>query len=134
MNSHENARLTPHGRAGPVRRMLEEGQTVGRMAKAFGVPATTVRKWVGRYRREETQGCATARPARTGSLRPCRLTRFARSRRCAAGRWTGKRVALALGLSPARVSRVSRRLGPSRMRDLIPPNPCAAMSANGPAN
>ena len=38
-------------------------------------------------------------------------------------RWTGKAIAAELGVSPATVSRVPRRLGLSRLRDLAPAEP-----------
>ncbi len=48
MNVHKNARLTPLGRAGMVRRVVEDGQTPKAVAAAFGVCVKTVRKWVAR--------------------------------------------------------------------------------------
>ena len=43
MNSHENAGLTPHGRAELVRRVLEEGQRGDRVAEADGLPVSQSR-------------------------------------------------------------------------------------------
>ena len=38
-------------------------------------------------------------------------------------RWTGKAIAAELGVSPATVSRILKRLGLSRLRDLEPAAP-----------
>jgi len=48
-------------------------------------------------------------------------------------RWTGKQIAQETGVSPATVSRVLKRLGLSRMRDLEPAAPVIRTSANSPA-
>ncbi|GAA0564388.1 hypothetical protein GCM10008997_10840 [Halomonas salifodinae] len=50
MNTHKNARLTPHGRALLVRRVLEEGLRPEEVAQAQGVSVRTVYKWVRRFR------------------------------------------------------------------------------------
>lgn len=50
MNSHKNARATPFGRAMLVRRVIEQGWTVGAAADAFGLSPRTARKWLARYR------------------------------------------------------------------------------------
>jgi len=44
MNVHENARLTAHGRAGLVRRVLDHGQPRMVVAAAFGIDPKTVGK------------------------------------------------------------------------------------------
>ena len=68
MDIHQNARLTPHGRAELVRR-VEQGQTPKAVATAFGVCVRTVRKWVARWRGEGEAGL------RDRSSRPHRLRR-----------------------------------------------------------
>ena len=116
--SEQNARLTSLGRVELVRRVLEHGQPASQVAAAFGLCVTTVRKWVARFRAEDEAGL------RARSSRPYRLyrpipgavvERIATLRR---ERRTGKRIAAKLGVSPATVSRVLRRLGLSRLRDL----------------
>ncbi len=47
MNVHKNACLTPLGRAGMVRRVVEDGQTPKAVAAAFGVCVKTVRRGLG---------------------------------------------------------------------------------------
>jgi transposase len=56
MNAHKNARTTPFGRAVMVRRVLEDRWTVAAAAAAFEVSVRTVRKWLGRFRREGAVG------------------------------------------------------------------------------
>ena len=110
MNSHKNARLTALGRAELVRRVLDEGQSVTDVGAALGVCVKTVRKWVARLIAEGAAGLAD-RPSRPHKLyRPTPdavVERIAALRR---ERWTGKHIAAELGVSPATVSRVLRRL------------------------
>src|SRR5215208_2209781 len=122
MNLHQNARLTPHGREWIVRQ-AESGQTPKAIATAVGVCPRTVRKWLKRYREEGLDGLLDR------SSRPHRLYRplakpivdciaELRRRRC-----TGKQIAAELGVSPASVSRVLKRLGLNRLRALEPAEP-----------
>ena len=64
MNNHKNARLTPHGRALLVRRVLEEGLRPVEAAQAMGVSCRTAYKWLRRYREEGPAGLhnRTSRP------------------------------------------------------------------------
>ena len=66
MNTHKNARLTFHGRALLVRRVLEHGQRPVEVAQAMGVSPRTVYKWLSRYRDEGWEGLygRSSRPAR----------------------------------------------------------------------
>ena len=115
MNMHENARLTPRGRE-LIARQVAGGQTPKAVSEAAGVCARTVRKWVDRYRCEGHAGL------RDRSSRPHRLYRPTpqavvdevaglRRQRC-----TGKHIAAQVGVSPATVSRILRRLGLNRIR------------------
>lgn len=123
MNVHKNARLTAHSRAELVRRVLEAGQTRQAVAEAFGISGKTVRKWVERFRAEGASGL-TDRSSRPGRLREPTPDHIAKQieilRR---QRFTGKQIAKDTGVSPATVSRVLRRLGISRLRDLEPAEP-----------
>jgi transposase InsO family protein len=123
MNVHKNARLTVHSRAEVARRVLAEGQTPKAVATAFGVCPRTVRKWVGRFHAEGVAGLndRSSRPRRMRQPTPSDvLERIAALRR---QRWTGKQIAREVGVSPATVSRVLRRLGMSRLKDLEPAEP-----------
>jgi transposase InsO family protein len=123
MNAHKNARLTPHSRADLARRVLVENQSPKMVAAAFGVSTRTVGKWVRRFQVAGLAGLAdrSSRPRRL--RRPTTsdvVMRIGSLRRL---RWTGKHIAKELGISAATVSRVLRRLGLSRMRDLEPAEP-----------
>ena len=123
MNVHKNARLTAHSRADLVRRVLVERQPVEAVAKAFGVSMRTVRKWVERYQVEGEEGL------RDRSSRPRRLRKptpaegVAEVERLRRQRWTGKQIAAEVGVSPATVSRILRRLGLNRIKALEPAEP-----------
>jgi transposase InsO family protein len=123
MNVHKNARLTPHSRAELARRVIVEGQTPKAVATAFGVCVKTVRKWVGRCRAEGAAGLAdrTSRPHRLH--RPTPPTTVAQVEHLRRRRYTGKEIAAELGISPATVSRVLKRLGLNRMSALEPAEP-----------
>jgi len=122
MNVHKNARLTPHGRE-RIARQVASGQTPKAVGEAAGVCPRTVRKWVDRYRREGLVGL------RDRSSRPHRLHRptpqsvvdevaALRRQRC-----TGKQIAAQVGVSPATVSRILRRLGLNKLSALEPAEP-----------
>ena len=49
-------------------------------------------------------------------------------------RWTGQHIAQEVGVSPATVSSILKRIGLSRLTALERPNPCAATSVKIPAN
>ena len=122
MNIHKNARLTPIGRERLVAAMLS-GRTPEAAARAAGVCPRTAYKWLARFKAEGAAGLADR------SSRPRRLRRptsldcaneiiaLRRQRLC------GKHIAKRVGVSPATVSRVLRRAGLSRMRDLDPVEP-----------
>ncbi len=123
MNVHKNARLTAHSRAELVRRVLEQHQTPKAVATAFGVCEKTVRKWVDRFRKECLAGLSdrSSRPRRYRRPTPTAVVmRIGMLRRL---RWTGEHIARETGVSPATVSRVLKRLGLSRIRDLEPAEP-----------
>jgi transposase InsO family protein len=122
MNVHKNARLTPFGRE-RIARQVTSGQTPKAVSEAAGVCPRTVRKWVERYRSEGHAGL------RDRSSRPHRLYRptsqaivdevaALRRQRC-----TGKQIAVQVGVSPATVSRILRRLGLTKLSALEPAEP-----------
>ena len=123
MNVHKNARLTVHSRADMVRRIIEGGQTPKAVATAFGVDAKTVSKWVVRFRSEGSAGLAdrSSRPRRL--RRPTPEAGIQRIQALRLQRMSGKQIAKETGVSRTTVSRVLRRLGLSRMRDLEPAEP-----------
>jgi transposase InsO family protein len=122
MNIHKNARLTPFGRERIVMQVLS-GQTAEAAARAAGVCPRTVRKWVARYRSEGLAGLAdrSSRPHRLH--RPTPTAAVERVETLRRQRWTGKQIAAELGISPATVSRILRRLGLNRIAALEPAEP-----------
>ena len=123
MNIHKNARLTPHSRADLVRRVTVEGQTAKAVATAFGVAIKTVRKWVARFRAEGVEGLGdrSSRPRRLHRPTPAVIVEKVEALR--RQRWTGKQIAAEVGVSPATVSRILRRLGLNRIAALEPAEP-----------
>jgi len=123
MNVHKNARLTVHSRADLVRRVLVERQPVEAVGEAFGVSIRTVRKWVARYQAEGAEGLKdrSSRPRRLRQPTPAEAV--AEIERLRRQRWTGKQIAAEVGVSPATVSRILRRLGLNRIKALEPAEP-----------
>ena len=122
MNMHKNARLTPHGRERMVHAMLS-GQAPQAAACAAGVCPRTAHKWLARYRAEGRPGLQdrSSRPQKLRNPTPNEIvTRIAALRR---RRWTGKHIARQVGLSPATVSRVLKRLGLNKLKALEPAQP-----------
>ena len=123
MNSHKHARLTPKGRALLVRRVREEGWTVGAAAEAAGVSRRTGFKWLARFKVEGAAGLLdrSSRPGRCP--RACSAQEwqhFEDRRRQRAPLW---RIAKEAGRSLATLSRCMRSLGLSRLRSLEPAEP-----------
>src|SRR5258708_4683107 len=122
MNMHKNARLTPRGREQIVRQVAS-GQTPEAVAEAAGVCPRTVRKWFDRYRQEGLAGLQD-RSSRPHRLRqPTPATVVEEIERLRRQRWTGKQIAVQVGVSPATVSRVLRRLGLNKLSALEPAEP-----------
>jgi transposase len=132
MDIHHNARLTPHGRAELVRRVLVIGQAPKAVAAAFGVDAKTVNKWCARFQDEGAAGLVdrSSRPHRLRQPRAdATLEQIAALRR---QRWTGGQIAQQVGVSPATVSRVLQRLGLSRLKALAPAEPVRRYQRDNP--
>jgi transposase InsO family protein len=122
MNVHKNARLTLHGRERIVQQ-VRIGQTPKAVGLAAGVCPRTVRKWVDRHRRE---GLArlhdrSSRPHRL--RRPTPQTVVVQVEALRRQRRTGKQIAAELGVSPATVSRILKRLGLNKLSALQPAEP-----------
>src|SRR5437899_7339186 len=123
MDTHKNAPLTPKGREAMVRSVVEGGVTKAAAAHQFNTTAKTVAKWVERFRAEGVDGLRD-RSSKPHSLpsqtAPATCTVIETLRR---QRHTGKHIAAEVGVSAATVSRILRRLGLNRMRDLEPAEP-----------
>jgi transposase InsO family protein len=131
MNIHKNARLTPFGRERLVQAVLS-GQRPEAAARAAGVCPRTARKWVARFKAAGPAGLIdrSSRPHRLH--RPTSAPTVDRIESLRRQRWTGKQIAVELGVSPATVSRVLRRLGLNRMRDLEPAEPARRYERDTP--
>ncbi len=122
MNMHKNARLTPLGRERLVG-MIAGGMGFAQAGAVCGCSAKTAAKWWRRYEREGQAGLQD-RNSRPHSLR--NPTSEAITQQIVAlrrQRLTGAHIAARTGVSPATVSRVLRRAGLSRLRDLEPAEP-----------
>jgi transposase len=123
MDTHKNAPLTAKGREAMVRSVIEGGLTKAAAALQFNVTAKTVAKWVKRFRAEGVEGLRdrSSRPLSSPSQTlPATCAEVEALRR---QRHTGKQIATEVGISPATVSRILRRLGLNRLRDLEPAEP-----------
>jgi transposase InsO family protein len=119
MDSHENARTTPHGRMLIVQR-LAEGRSIGAVAAALGLTAKTVRKWRDRFAAEGLPGLRdrSARPLCSPRRLPPETTAEIEALR--RQRQSGPAIARQLGLAGSTVGLVLRRLGLSRLKALGP--------------
>src|SRR6202158_6259037 len=122
MNTHKNAPLTPKGREAMVR-SVAAGLSKAAAARQFNTTPKTVAKWVERFRAEGIDGL------RDRSSRPLSLPSQTVPATCAAvealrrQRYTGNQIAVEVGVSPATVSRILRRLGLNRLSALEPAEP-----------
>ena len=123
MDIHKNARLTPHSRAGLVRRVLVEGLAPKAVAAGFGVSVKTVNKSIERFQAEGAAGLVdrSSRPHRLRQPTPGAIVEQIAARR--RQHWTGDQIARQVGVSPATVSRTLQRLGLSRLKALQPAVP-----------
>src|SRR6188472_3784768 len=123
MNIHKNARLTPLRREEMALSVIEGGVSKAQAARTFGVSAKIVARWVERYRAQGSKGMAdrSSRPnVMPGLTEQAVADRIVALRR---QRLTGKHIAKEVGVSPATVSRVLRRAGLSRLKDIEPAEP-----------
>lgn len=126
---HKNARLTPRGREVLVQR-LQAGQRVAEVAQAMGLSETTVRKWWRRFCEGDGLQDRSSRPH--SSPRAIAAERRALIEALRRQRRTGRVIAQQTGLSAATVSRVLRRAGLSRWRELEPQSPVVRYERSAP--
>lgn len=123
MDVHENARLTPRGREGMVRAVVDYGATSAEAARRFNISAKTVAKWVRRFRVDGVAGLRdrSSRPLSSPSqteLATCDAVEALRRQRR-----TQAAIAAQTGLSPATVSRILKRRGLSLLSAIEPAEP-----------
>jgi transposase InsO family protein len=132
MDTHKNAALTPKGREAMVRSVMEKGLSKAAAARQFNITPKTVAKWLERFRAGGVEGL------RDRSSRPHSLPSQTAPATCAVvealrrQRRTGKHIAAEVGVSPATVSRILRRLGLNRIRDLEPAEPVRRYEREAP--
>ena len=123
MNIHQNARLTPFRREEMAVAVIAGQLSQAQAARVFDVCAKVVARWVERFRAggAAAMGDRSCRPLRsprqTDAAVASRVAELRRLRR------TGQHIALETGVSPATVSRILKRAGLSRIRDIEPAAP-----------
>ena len=123
MDTHKNARLTPKGRGEMVRAVVDGGQNYVVAARKFNTTPKTVAKWVKRFRAEGVDGLRdrSSRPLSSDSQTPqatCDAIEVLRRQR-----YTGKQIAVEVGVSPATVCRVLKKRGLNKLSALEPAEP-----------
>ena len=123
MNIHKNARLTPLRREEMALSVIEGRLSKAQAGRTFGVSGKIVTRWVERFKVEGRAGMLD-RSSRPGHMPqatdPSTVEQIVALRR---QRWTGSHIAQEVGVSPATVSRVLKRAGLSRLRDIEPAAP-----------
>jgi transposase-like protein len=106
-----------------VQRVREAGWRVADAAAAAGVSPRTAYTWLARYRDggEPALHDRSSAPARSPSQLPADV--IAAIERLRRQRWSGPRIARALGRPGSTVGSVLRRLGLARLSALEPPPP-----------
>jgi transposase InsO family protein len=132
MDTHKNARLTPKGREEMVGAVIEAGLSKAAAARKYNTTVKTVGKWVERFRREGVDGLRdrSSRPLSSPDQTPqatCDAVEALRRQR-----YTGKHIAHELGISPATVSRILRRLGLNSLKALEPAEPVRRYERDNP--
>jgi transposase InsO family protein len=132
MDTHKNARLTPKGREAMIRAVVDEGLTKTDAAQRFNTTSKTVRKWVERFQALGVAGLRdrSSRPLSSPSQTP--QATYAAVEALRRQRYAGKHIAAELGISPATVSRVLRRLGLNSLKALEPAEPVRRYERESP--
>ena len=114
--SHANARLTVHGRAELIRRVVELGRPVAHVVIELNVSRATGYKWLARWRAEGLAGLAdrTSRahrlPGKTSSTLEAQVLALRAARKLGPAR-----IGPLVGLAPSTVHAVLRRHGMHRL-------------------
>lgn len=120
MNTHKNARLTYARRIEMVQSITLRGQSAAHAATLHGVSELTARKWLGRFLAggEAALFDKSSRPDKSPrAIDPSKAMAIVELRR---RYFLQARIASALGVSKATVSRVLARAGLSKLSDLQP--------------
>jgi transposase InsO family protein len=128
MNVHQNARLTPQGRALLAARVAE-GWRAQEAAQAAGISLRTARKWLVRLREDGPYDRSSAPRRRPRKTSPARTAEIERLRRL---RMTGPAIARALGMPRSTVAAVLRRIGLGKLAALEPRPPAVRYERKTP--
>lgn len=134
MNIHKNARLTPLRREEMALDVISSRLIPSQAAQVYGVSAKVVTRWVRRFRDDGADGMVdrSSRPNRLRNPIPqADVDRIIELRR---RRLTGKHIAVTVGVSSATVSRVLKRAGLSRLKDLDPAEPVHRYEHDNPGD
>ncbi|VDL06347.1 transposase [Bordetella pertussis] len=134
MNTHKHARLTFLRRLEMVQQLIAHQVCVPEAARAYGVTAPTVRKWLGRFLAQGQAGLADASSRPTVSPRSDCAGQGAGYRGAAPQAADPARIAQALGVSASTVSRVLARAGLSHLADLEPAEPVVRYEHQAPGD
>lgn len=132
MNIHKNARLTPIRREEMALSVIEGRLSKAQAARLYGVSAKIVARWVERFTTQGRKGMVdrSSRPRRLRGATPqAVIERIVALRR---KRLTGRHIAQQTGVSPATVSRVLKRAGLSRLKDIEPVQPARRYERDHP--
>ncbi|ETH43764.1 transposase, IS481 family [Bordetella pertussis H939] len=120
MNTHKHARLTFLRRLEMVQQLIAHQVCVPEAARAYGVTAPTVRKWLGRFLAQGQAGLADAssRPTVSGGLGRCVLAPDGLAPSDCAGQGAGYR-----GAAPQAADPSAHRPGAGRVSQHRQPRP-----------
>ena len=123
MDIHKNAELSFRSREVLVQHVVERALTLKAAAAAFSVTVKTANKWVQRYRAQGQAGLydRSSRPHRSPRRLPNTVIEHVIYLR--RHHTPGYQIARRTAISPASISRILRRAGLSRWRDLHPAPP-----------
>ena len=132
MNLHANAKTCPNSRELLARRVIEQGWSRRRAARAAGVSTRTVDKWVARYRAGEPMGDRSSAPRRVPSRTPAQTIEAIEMLRRL--RMTAVEIAEILEMALSTVSRWLQRIGLGKRSRLEPSEPPNRYERSGPAS
>jgi transposase InsO family protein len=119
--AHRNARLTFHGRALLVDRIVHQGRPCAHVAAEMGVSRQCAGRWVARYRAEGEDGLhdRSSRPLRCPTRTTVRVEARVLAHRAQHRRGQDE-IGPELGIAPRTVSRILRRHRVRYLRELDP--------------